>query len=116
MIRANDGQIYILDFSVSSWYPRVQELAVLFCDLFFNPTDPSNFPQLYADGIAEYQKSIQLTDQEIFVLPLYTKVAHAMHIICANYEKAVNGNNSKENDSWLQLGENGLAYTSRLWK
>jgi Ser/Thr protein kinase RdoA (MazF antagonist) len=115
VMRANNGKIYILDFSVSNWYPRVQELAVLFCDLFFNENDPQNFPQLYQQGLVEYQKTVPLSSAEIDILPIYTQVAHAMHLVCATYEREVNGNNTKENDSWLQLGRQGLSYSLQLW-
>lgn len=116
VMRSTDGQIFILDFSVSNHYPRIQELAVLFCDLFFHDADPSHFPNLYEEGLASYQQQLPLTTEELDILPLYTKVAHAMHILCANYEKVVNGNVTEENNSWIALGEKGLMYTNQLWK
>ncbi len=108
VMRSNAGNLYILDFSVSNYYPRVQELAVLFCDLFFNEKDPTSFKKNYDLGLSEYQKYLQLTPEELEVMPLYVKAAHTMHIICANYEREVNRNTSKENESWLNLGRIGL--------
>jgi len=34
VIKDNEGKIWIIDFSVSNYYPRIQELAVLACDDF----------------------------------------------------------------------------------
>lgn len=116
VMRSTDGKLYVLDFSVANYYPRIQELAVLFCDLFFNEKDPSNFKECYELGLSEYQKSINLTEEELKTMPLYVKAAHAMHIICPNFEREVNGNNSKENDLWLELGRIGLKFSLEYWK
>lgn len=115
VMRDANGEIYVLDFSVSNWYPRIQELAVLFCDLFYNEDNPSNFPELFKKGIATYQKIQLLTPKELDILPTYTQVAHAMHIVCPTYEREVNNNHTKENDRWLELGQRGLKYSLELW-
>jgi Ser/Thr protein kinase RdoA (MazF antagonist) len=116
VMRSTNGKLYVFDFSVANIYPRIQELAVLFCDLFFNEKDPSNFKECYELGLSEYQKTITLTDEEIKILPLFIKAAHAMHIICPNFECAVNGNNSKENGLWLELGRTGLKFSLNYWQ
>lgn len=116
LIRSKNGQIYVFDFSVANWYPRIQELAVLFCDLYFNEKDPSKFPTLFNKGLRAYQEINPLSEAEVAILPLYTKVAHAMHVVCATYEREVNANNSKENDFWITLGRAGLRYSLSLWK
>lgn len=115
VMRDKDGKIYILDFSVANYYPRVQELAVLFCDLFFNEKDPSNFKQCYELGLEEYQRKIKLISYELEVLPVFVKAAHAMHIICPTFERDVNGNDSKENAKWLELGRIGLRFALQYW-
>ena len=115
VIRSNQGQLYILDFSVANYYPRIQELAVLFCDLFFNENDPSNFKSYYKMGLQEYQKILKLTNEEISLIPLYTKAAHAMHILCPSYEREINNNHSSENSFWLQLGRTGLQFCLNHW-
>ena len=63
VMRDMDGKLYILDFSVANIYPRIQELAVLFCDIFFNEKNPSNFGEYYKIGLSEYQKTLPLTSQ-----------------------------------------------------
>lgn len=114
-MKSTDGDIYILDFAVANWYPRIQELAVLLCDLFFDPSRTENFPKIYDLVISEYQKYITLTPEEIKLLPNYVKLAHVMHLLLANYEKEANGNASVENEYFLNMGRKGLEFTNEIW-
>jgi Ser/Thr protein kinase RdoA (MazF antagonist) len=116
VMRTNNGELFILDFSVSNYYPLIQELSVLFCDLFFNEKDPSNFKECYELGIEEYQKQIKLTSEELKALPIYTKAAHAIHVLLPTYERNVKGNMSEENLKWLELGRKGLEFSLRYWQ
>jgi Ser/Thr protein kinase RdoA (MazF antagonist) len=115
VLKDNEGKLYIIDFSVSSYYPRIQELAVLLCNMLFDEDKPETFQGNYELTLEEYQKSIPLTGEEIEALPLFVKVAHAMHIICATYEKKVKDNRSAENDYWIKLGKKGLRFTISSW-
>jgi len=56
-MRSKKGDIYILDFAVANYYPRIQELAVILCDLFFDRKHVDLFPENYKLAINEYQKS-----------------------------------------------------------
>lgn len=116
VIKNTDNKIYILDFAVANWYPRIQELAVLLCDLFFDPNETGDFPKTYDLVLAEYQNYLELTPGEIKLLPTYIKFAHAMHVLLANYEKVENGNSSAENEYFLNIGRVGLQFTSEVWK
>lgn len=115
-MRSTTGDIFILDFAVANYYPRIQELAVILCDLFFNPQYLKGFPENYDLAIREYQKHISLTADERKKLPDYVKLAHAMHILLANYEKVVHNNTSAENEYFLRMGRIGLTYTNELWR
>jgi Ser/Thr protein kinase RdoA (MazF antagonist) len=115
VLKASTGEIYILDFSVANYYPRIQELAVLFCDIFFDEAHPDTFPDHYQLGLEEYQKKIHLTDLERATLPLYTQAAHAVHVINATYEQKMNQNRSAENDKWINLGQVGLRFSLDFW-
>jgi len=116
VMKDKDRKLYIIDFSVSSYYPRIQELAVLLCNMLFDEDKPETFSEYYKLALNEYQKHNSLTEKEIQVLPLFVKVAHAMHLLCATYEKVVKGNNSEENDYWINLGKVGLKSTTTDWK
>jgi Ser/Thr protein kinase RdoA (MazF antagonist) len=109
VMKAKSGKIYIIDFSVANWYPRVIELAVLLCDLFF---DPAKYKEIYEQTLEEYNSYLMLTTKEIELLPLFIKAAHAMHIIGSTSEKT-KGNNEVENNHWLEHGRRGLKVTNQ---
>lgn len=113
-MKSSKGDISILDFAVANWYPRIQELSVLLCDLFFDPTKTQNFFLTYKLVLSEYQKYITLTPDEIRSLPIYLKLAHVMHVLLANYEKEANGNTSVENEYFLNMGRRGLNFLSNI--
>lgn len=108
VIKDKNDKIWIVDFSVSNYYPRIQELAVLSCDILFNKDNKKESEQNLKDALEEYKKVIKLTPEEIAYLPTYVKLAHAMHVLCATYEKKVNNNHSKENEYFLNIGKSGL--------
>jgi len=108
--------LYILDYSVANQYPRIQELAVLLCDFLFDRNNLSDFNKIYDFTISEYQKYHKLEEIELKTLSLFVKLAHAMHVLRATYEKKVNYNQTEENEYFLNLGRVGLSYTTNLWK
>lgn len=114
VMRSKDDGLFIIDFAVANWYPRIQELAVLLCDLLFVP-DKEQFQNNYDLALNEYQKIIRLEENEIKTLPIYIKLAHAMHIIPSTREKLLNNNTLPENEFWLKSGQEGLKFTSELW-
>lgn len=101
-------QIWIIDFSVSNYYPRVVEMAVLACNILFNKNSKEESEKNLKIALEEYQKTVPLTKREIAALPICIKAAHAMHIINPLYEKKVKNNTTKENDYWLDQGRSGL--------
>jgi Ser/Thr protein kinase RdoA (MazF antagonist) len=109
VIRDKKRKIWIIDFSVSNYYPRIQELAVLACNMFFCENDKEKSEENLKLALKEYQKNIKLTAKELKSLPVYIKFAHAMHILSANYQKIVKKNNSAENEYFLRQGRLGLA-------
>ena len=111
VIKDKNNKIWIIDFSVSNYYPRIQELAVLACDVLFNKDNKTESEQNLKEVLKEYQKVIKLTPMELESLPIYIQFAHAMHVLCATYEKKVNNNNSKENEYFLNIGKSGLFCT-----
>jgi Ser/Thr protein kinase RdoA (MazF antagonist) len=104
------GNIYITDFSIASVKPRVQELSVLLCGMFFNEEDPSNFDEYYDLVIGEYKP--ELTGEEKVALPLFVKATFAMYIMQGTCSKVTKKIDNKENDYWIRLGQIGLKYFS----
>jgi Ser/Thr protein kinase RdoA (MazF antagonist) len=112
VIRSTDSRLYIIDFAVSNVYPRIQELAMLLCDLLF-VKDKEKYLHNYNLALKTYQEITKLTKQEIELLPVYVRFAHAMHIIPATKEE-LNGNTLPENEFWLQSGKEGIRFVSTL--
>lgn len=115
VVKSKSGELYILDFAVSNYYPRIIELAVLFSNMLFDENNLGTFPDYYKLALDEYQKATPLSSKELETLPLFVKIAHAMHIIPPIREQKLNKNTSDENLYWLNLGRIGLKYTSGLF-
>ncbi|MBU4338582.1 phosphotransferase [Patescibacteria group bacterium] len=110
VIKTDEGKMYIIDFAVSNYYPRIIELAILYC-FFMDTDDFKKTDQMFEIVINEYQKNIKLTSSEKSEFPFFLKLAHAMHILQANYQKEFEKNNSAENKYWLELGRKGLLHS-----
>ncbi|MFZ2970618.1 MAG: phosphotransferase [Minisyncoccia bacterium] len=110
VIKTDEGKMYIIDFAVSNYYPRIIELAVLYC-FFMDINDFKKTEQMFKTVVDEYQKNMQLTPDEKNEFSFFLKLVHAMHILQANYQKEVEKNNSAENKYWLELGRKGLSHT-----
>jgi len=107
-MKDGNGKIWIIDFAVSNYYPRIQELAVLACNVLFDEKDDSKSKNNLKIALEEYQRTIILTPRELEVLPDYIKLAHAMHLLSGNYEKIIKKNDLEENEYWLNQGRAGL--------
>lgn len=114
VMKDKKNKLWIIDFAVSNYYPRIQELAVMACNILFDEKNKKKSETNLKTALEEYQKTIELTPREIEVLPTYIKLAHAMHILEANYEKVAEKNDSDENEYWLNQGRTGLKQMSEF--
>jgi len=106
VLKGDDGNLYILDFSVANSYPRIQELAVIAANLLYdNKTPLQERCQIVAD---KYGQLTELTEIERQYLPVYALTGVAMEFLGAHLEKFSNGNDTEETEYWLTLGRNGL--------
>lgn len=113
VMRHHDGQVYVIDFSVANYYPRIVELAVLASDILFDPNDPATFADTYVWMLDEYREAgIELEPYEKAALPLFVKLAHAANVIGASSVDATNYISQAENNHWLRLGQQGLPENS----
>lgn len=111
VMKDTNGTIYILDFAVSNFYPRIIELATLICFNFFDPDNPISLNDAFDFTLKTYQKFTPLEKYERKMLPIYIKASFAMYALRASYEKIVNKNESEENKHWLKVGKIGLTST-----
>lgn len=108
IMKDKQGKIYILDFAVSNYYPRIVELASLICFNFFDPGNSKTLQKAFDFTLETYQKFTHLEDIEIKTLPIFIKATFAMYLLRSNFEKVVNENTSEENEHWLRVGNAGL--------
>jgi selenocysteine-specific elongation factor len=63
--------------------------------------------ELIGKNLTAYHKKNPLHEgiskEELKALPTYIKLAHAMHVILASYQKFAKGNNTKENEYFFKL-------------
>jgi Ser/Thr protein kinase RdoA (MazF antagonist) len=105
IMKGDDGEIYVFDFSVANWYPRIQELAVIVANLLHDNTSERSILEICNLVADEYGL---LTDEERKHLPTYTLAGVAMEFLGAHQEKYINGIDNEENDYWMSLGRAGL--------
>ena len=108
VMKGNDGKIYILDFSVSNWYPRIQELAVIVANLLHKENDSLSLRDKAKLVLDDYDTLNSLTVEEKHHLHAYALAGVAMEFIGAHQEKFIKGNDTEETEYWLNLGRNGL--------
>jgi Ser/Thr protein kinase RdoA (MazF antagonist) len=109
--RASDSQIFVIDFSVAGWYPRIHELAVIAADLL-EGYEGLNINERCDLLIAKYEKYAMLTDDEKQALPIYAAATAAMKYISALRLK-LSGDESEETMLWLKWSRNGLLQLDR---
>lgn len=108
VLKGDDDKIYILDFSVANWYPRIQELAVIVANLLHDTNNPMSLREKCEMVAEKYNKLNSLTEEEREHLYAYTLAGVAMEFMGAHQEKYINGNDTEETNYWLQLGREGL--------
>jgi Ser/Thr protein kinase RdoA (MazF antagonist) len=103
------SKLWILDFAVANWYPRIVDLSVLLCNILFDSQNLNSNKEIMSKAINTYSKTLNLTSEEIEAIPKFIKAAHSMHVLCSLFEKHQNNNDSKENEYWLAQGRLGIA-------
>src|SRR3989344_3852524 len=108
VMKGKDGKIYVLDFSVANWYPRIQELAVIAANLLHEESGSLSLRDRTELILAEYDKLNPLTPEEKQHLYSYALAGVAMGFMGSHQEKFIKGNATEETEYWLNLGRNGL--------
>ena len=106
LILDDEGKIWVIDFSVLNYLPRVIELAVaMFGVCLTNDREVSinNMNIL----INEYNKYNKLDSYEINNLPIIFNCISAMNILQTSYIKATD-ETFEENEHWLSEGRKGV--------
>lgn len=116
VMKDNNNKLWIIDFAVSNYLPRIVDLAVTSCNLCLNPKSIDKTIESTKMILTEYQKYNKLTDYELECFPLFYDLANAMGILQISYLNSL-GEASKEDEFWLTESEKGLSFsTPTFWR
>ena len=115
-MKDKSNKLWIIDFAVSNYLPRIVDLAVTSCNLCLNPGSIDKTISSTKMILEEYQKYNKLTDYELECFPLFYDLDNAMGILQISYLNSL-GETSEEDKFWLTESEKGLSFsTPDFWK
>ena len=116
VIKDKDNKLWIIDFAVSNYLPRIIDLVVTGYNLCQDPNSRENTIRNLKLIVNEYEKYNKLTDYEKEIMPIFYDIGNAMGILQINYLKQ-NGDYSEEDEYWLRVSEEGLKFSNKgFWK
>lgn len=108
-----NNSLWIIDFAVSNYLPRIIDLAIISCNMcLINDSEEKTIKNISL-LLNEYNKYNKLTDYELECFATFYKLANAMHIMCTLYISKTEGE-SEENDYWYNEGIIGLSYSNKI--
>lgn len=115
VMKDKNNKLWIIDFAVSNYLPRIVDLAVTSCNLCLNPTSKAKTIESTKMILEEYQKYIKLNEYELETFPLFYDLANAMGILQISYLNSI-GEASDEDKFWLEESERGLSFSdNNFW-
>lgn len=112
VIKDKNNKLWIIDFAVSNYLPRIIDLVVTGYNLCQDANSRENTVKNLKLIINEYEKYNKLTEYEKEIIPLFYDIGNAMGILQINYLKQ-NGDYSEEDEYWLKVSEEGLKFSSK---
>jgi len=107
VIMGEDDKPYIIDFSVSNIYPKIQEVAVMAANLLAD--DSTTLESRVKASIAAYiNAGGELNDYEQGVAYDYSLAGVAIEYMGSIYERIYNNEEGDEVDYWQSLAEHTL--------
>lgn len=105
-----DSKIWIIDFAVSNYLPRIIDLAVISCNMCLDKDSKERTYENISLLLSEYNKYNKLSEYELETFGIFYKIANAMHILQTQYIIKTDGD-SEENQYWLNEGIIGMSYS-----
>lgn len=116
VMKDQNNRLWIIDFAVSNYLPRVIDLAVSACNLCLDAASKENTVRKTKMILDEYEKYNKLTDYEKEIFPIFFDIANAMGILQISYLSTL-GEASEEDKFWYNESEKGLAFSDfDFWK
>jgi Ser/Thr protein kinase RdoA (MazF antagonist) len=108
LIKDEAGKIWLVDYSVANYTVRLNEIAVICCDVATRAGDEAGSRRRIAQTFEAWCEKVGATEFEKESFPLLLDVINAIHIMNASVIKTA-GNNSVENEYFLKAGLFGLS-------
>ncbi len=108
-----DSKIWIIDFAVSNYLPRIIDLAVISCNICLDKNSKERTYENIFLLLNEYNKYNKLLEYELKTFGTFYKIANAMHILQTQYIIKTDGD-SEENQYWLNEGIVGMSYSDSI--
>lgn len=108
-----DSKIWIIDFAVSNYLPRIIDLAVISCNICLDKDSKERTYKNIFLLLSEYNKYNKLSEYELEIFRTFYKIANAMHILQTQYIIKTDGD-SEENQYWLNEGIVGMSYSDSI--
>ena len=116
VMKDKNNKLWIIDFAVSNYIPRIIDLAVSSCNLCLDAENKENTKKKVKMILEEYQKYNKLTDYELKQFPLFFDIANAMGILQISHLNTL-GDLSEEDKFWYDESEKGLEFSNEeFWK
>lgn len=113
VMKDKNGSLWIIDFAVSNYLPRIIDLAILACNMCLVEDSEEKTLNNISILLNEYNKYNKLTHYELEYFGLFYKLANAMHIMSTLYITKTEGE-SEENNYWFNEGIIGLSYSNKV--
>jgi Ser/Thr protein kinase RdoA (MazF antagonist) len=116
VLRNNQGEMRIIDFSVMEYNAVAIELATYLSLFCINPQKTGELKAIliYKEIIAEYIKYKKLCPYDIKIIPDLMLGTYAANCLAASYELRGKGNDTEETHYWINLGSFGMKLMWRI--
>jgi len=111
IMKDNNNKLWLIDFAVSNYLPRIQDLVVVACNICMTNNKEESYKRIKL-LINEYSITYPLTTYEKEVFKLLFDISNAMFLMQSSYQKSI-GNNSDETDFWFNKGVSGLNFSDK---
>lgn len=116
IIKDENNKLWLIDFGVSNYLPRMIDLVVSACDLCLELEDIQKTASRIKMLIGEYEKYSKLTDYEKQVFPIFFDIVNAIGILQISYIIKIGKATEEDKISYYEY-EKGLEISnSKLWK
>lgn len=116
IIKDENDKLWLIDFGVSNYLPRIIDLVVIACDLCLELEDMPKTALNIKMLIEEYEKYSKLTEYEKQVFPIFFDIVNAIGILQMSYIIKITKATEEDKISYYEY-EKGLEISnSKLWR